>query len=74
MYQAITIQNKNRDTLTTFGFVRRKWKESKISDHLFPPHYLISIICGYYLIQFVHLFNAANGEHYKINVFDIIDC
>ena len=72
-YQAITVNDKKKDTLTTFGFVRCKWKECKISDHLFPPQYLITIICGYYLNEFVHLFNIGNGKHYRINVFDIID-
>ena len=74
LYQAITMNDKKKDTLTTFGFVRCKWKECKISDHLFPPQYLITIICGYYLNEFIHLFNDNNRKHHKINVFDIIEC
>ena len=69
-YQAITVNNE-KDTLTTFGFVRSKWKECGLSDDLFPPQYLITIICGYYLNEFVHLFDTDNGNHYRINVFDI---
>ena len=55
-----------------------RWKQCGISDHLFPPEYLIRIICGYYINEFVHLIGdmigIENGQHYKINVFDIMNC
>ena len=72
-YQVIKVNDKNKDTLSTFGWIRCKWKEFGIDDHLFPPEYLIRVICGYYLNEFVHLFSHT-GDQYKINAFDIIDC
>ena len=71
-YGAFTINDKVRDSLVTFGWIRRKWRACGINSHLFPPEYLIRIMCGYYLNERVHLLNTHTGDHYKINVFDII--
>ena len=73
-YQAITTNDKHKDQLTTFGYIRGLWSDSGIDNHLFPPEYLIRIICGYYLNEWAHLFDCKTGKHYKINVFDIINC
>ncbi len=74
-FVAVTLNDTVKDEMAVYGFVRNIWKASDISDHLFPPHYLVKIICGYYLNEFVHLFDAKSDEHYehwRINVFDII--
>ena len=70
---SFTINDKVKDNLTTFGYIRSKWRETGIDYHLFPPEYLIRIICGYYRNEWIHLFTNDTGEHYKINVFAIID-
>ena len=72
-YEAIAINDKVKDSLTTFGYVRWQWGECGINDLLFLPEYLIRIICGYYLNEWVHLFGHKTGKHYKIDVFDIIN-
>ena len=71
-YQAITVNDRQKDKLLTFAFVRSRWKLCVIDDHLFPPEYLIRIICNYYINEWIHLFKNATGEHYKIDVFDIL--
>ena len=73
-YQAMSIKDKQKDNVTTFGFIRSEWSKCMMSDHLFPPQYLIQIICGYYAEEFVHLFNIHSSKHYKMDVFYIINC
>ena len=72
-FEVIAMDDKSKDNLTTFGFIRCKCKECGIDNHLFPPEYLIRILCGYYINEFVHLINNKTGRHYKIDVFSIID-
>ena len=71
-YQAFTANDKEKDKLTTFGFIRQQWKKCEIDAHLFPPEYLIRIISGYYVNEWVHLLSRASGKHHKIYAFDII--
>ena len=71
-YYAISVCDKKKDMLSTFGFVREQWKRCDIDNHLFPPQYLIQLMCKYYQNEDIHLFNFETGQHYKINVFDII--
>ena len=71
IYQAFTVNNRQRDKKIAFGYARVTWKECNISDHLFPPEYLIRIMHKYYLNEFVHLFDS-DDEHWRIDVFDII--
>ncbi len=71
-FDAVTINDTQMDEMTVYGFVRNIWKASEMSDHLFPPHYLVKIIIGYYLCEFIHLFERKSGEHWRVNVFDII--
>ena len=73
--QAVTVSNKQRNEFTISGFARRIWTLSGMDCHLFPPQYLIGIICAYYLNEFIHVFveSAYNSaKHWKISVFDII--
>ena len=71
-FKALSVNDKYRDTIITFGYVRTQWRSLEISDHLFPPEYLIRIISNkYYLNEYVHLF-THHGHHWKIDVFDIL--
>eukprot|EP01084_Bolivina_argentea_P163916 285078_1 len=70
--KAITIKDKDNDEKIVFGFVRTSWKLCNISDHLFPPEYLLRLIHAFYLQEFVHLIHYFSGKHWKISVFDII--
>ena len=75
-YQAITVNEKKKDELVTFGFVRSRWGECGINDHLFPPQYLIHLMGKYHHSEYVHLFGTGLDDskvvHHKINAFDII--
>ena len=75
-YQAIVIHDNNdkmNDKLITFGYIRCQWKKCDLSDHLFPPEYLIKIILSYYMNdEWIHLFSNVTKEHFKINAIDII--
>ena len=53
--------------------MRNKWKKSDMNNHLFPPQYLIKIICGYYWNEFIHLFRDHTGHHHKIDVFKLFN-
>ena len=68
---AFTINNRKRDEIITFGYVRDKWRECNINNHLFPPQYLIKIMHKYYHNEWIHLFGCF-GQHWNIDVFDII--
>ena len=72
-YRAFAINNRNKDELVTFGYVRNIWKIYEIDDHLFPPQYLIRIIFNFYWREYVHLFEDQSVTvHWRIDVFDII--
>ncbi len=71
-FEAITVCDKVKDEVITTGFVRGQWRLCGIGDHLFPPQYLIKLMNSYYLNEFIHLFGCWSGEHWKINVFDIV--
>ena len=76
-WEAITVNDKTRDELVVFGFVREGWKLSEIADHLYPPRYLIKMMNRYFLNEYVHLISIGNhssyGEHWRMGVFDIIN-
>ena len=72
-YQAIAYKNRKQDDMTTFGYIRDRWSKCGMDNHLFPPQYLIRVICGYYWNEEVHLFGMADCEHYKIDVFELFN-
>ena len=72
-YQAFAITERKKDHLITFGYIRSKWRKCRMQNHLFPPEYLIRIICGYYWNEWVHLFGRDDGAHYEIEVFELLD-
>ena len=56
-YEAIATMDRNRDEIITFGYVRFIWMQYFNDNNvLYPPKYLIKIICGYYMNQDVHIF------------------
>ena len=71
-YRAFTINNKSKNELSVHGFVRDTWKLSEISDHLYPPQYLIMIINKYYWNEWVHVIEIYTGKHFKIDTLDIL--
>ena len=56
-FQAITLNNREKDEVVVFGFVRIT---------------LIQIIFQYYFNEYVHLFDTDAGKHWRINAFDIM--
>ena len=68
------MRDKVKENITIFGWVRYKWTECGLNNHLFPPEYLLRIMCGYYVNEWVHLLTCrekdGTGGHYKID--DII--
>ena len=68
--QAYSINDRKKDHLIIFGSVRDIWKKFKIADSLFPPEYLIKIICLYYWNEFIHLFGV--NCHYNIDIFQLL--
>ena len=72
-YQAVVVNDRKQDDMITFGYVRDKWRDCGMNYHLFPPQYLIKIICGYYWNEWIHLFRNDNGDHHKIDVFRLFD-
>ena len=72
--QTFAVHNKQNDELAMFGFVRREWKLSGIEvDYIFPPYYLLKVMQTFYWNECVHLFNAWNGKHWRVDIFDILD-
>eukprot|EP01084_Bolivina_argentea_P287983 494201_1 len=71
-FKATTINDRECDEKTVFGFVRNEWKICEIYDHWFPPEYLLRLIHSYYLVEFVDLINCFDGGHWMVDVFDII--
>ena len=80
-FQALRLHDHKQDEFTMTGYVRTTWNECKISSYLFPPNYLLKIMQGYYMNEYVHLFaKVTDGwfdydrkcKHWKMNLFDII--
>eukprot|EP01084_Bolivina_argentea_P279150 477202_1 len=71
-YASVVMNDQKRDEKIVFGFVRKQWKVSKISDHCFPPLYLIKLMNAYYLNEFIHLLDKQDGSHWKISTLDIV--
>ena len=72
---ACVIGDEYKDQMMVFGYIRRQWSSSQIDDHLFPPEHLIKIMGQYYMNQEIHLYHyggSAQGNHWKIDVFDIL--
>ena len=72
-YQACAINDIMKDELISFGYVRGKRRQRQLSDHLFPPEYLIRIIYGYYWNECIHLFGLYSFDHHKIDVLALFD-
>ena len=70
---AISICDRDNDKCITFGFVRDCWRKLGMdNNHRFPPEYLIRIMLQYYWNEYIHLFYLFDGDHWKMDVFDII--
>ena len=54
-------------------YVSKQWNVCGIEQHLFPPEYLIRMMLRFlFPTEYVHLLDmSCNGDHYKMNVFDI---
>ena len=63
-FQAFTINDKVKDDITTFGFIRSRWIQCGMNNYSFPPQYLIRIICSYYCNEWIHLFAKNDGGHH----------
>jgi len=66
----VAVNDKLKEELSVYGFVRYQWKILPLHQQLFPPKYLIHIIRKYYHIEYIHLFHK-NG-HWRIDIFDLI--
>ena len=66
----ISVNNKQKEELTVYGFVRYQWKKIFSNQQSIPPRYLIHIMRKYFHIEYIHLFHQ-NG-HWRIDIFDIL--
>ena len=66
----VAVNDKLKEELSVYGFVRYQWKILPLHQQLFPPKYIIHIIRKYYHIEYIHLFHK-NG-HWRIDIFDLI--
>ena len=66
--EIFAINNQRKDILVTWGWIRIEHEHSKL-----VPKCLIALIKAYYLNEFLHTINSF-GEHYRINVFQILNC
>ncbi len=71
-FQAIRIGDKLKDEMAVFGYIRCQWILSEISDHYFPPVYLLQLIHSYYLNEYIHLIHIDDGKHWKMSSLDIV--
>ena len=74
-FKAFVITDELKDELSVYGFIRNLWKVASISEHLFPPQYLIKIIDKYHHNEDVHVISGRHshfGKHWKMNVFQIL--
>lgn len=72
-FRAFAFNDRKKDKIITFGYMRDVWKQCKINDIFFPPEYLVKIIYGYYWNEFVHLFTNDNADHYIIDILALLD-
>ena len=68
--QAYCVEDRYRDSIITFGFVRNFCNNLQNAHPLLLPDYLIKIILGYYWNGLVHLF--GQGGHWRIDVYDLL--
>ena len=72
-YKAFTVNNKKRDEIITFGFIRDQWRQCSLNIQLLPPNYLIRLINSYYLNEWIHLFtNYRRKSHWMIDSFKLV--
>ena len=71
--RAFAINDREKDDIVTVGFLRSRWIQSGMNEHLFPPQYLIQIICGYYWNECINLLEIGARNHFKIDVFKLFE-
>eukprot|EP01083_Nonionella_stella_P198288 728145_1 len=70
-YHAFITKDIDRDNLLCFGFIARCSKSKNMKNvHLSPC--IIQLIGKWIDFQYVHLMNRGTGDHYKMNVDDIL--
>ena len=65
-HEIFAINDKRRDILLTYGWINNQCKNTYI------PVCLKALVRQYYTVEYLHAFNR-NNEHYKIDVFHILD-
>ena len=77
-FNAVTVNDKEKEELAVYGYIRYQWRTSQINEQLFPPRYLIQIMRRYYHVEYVHLFHSEVGvldrdnTDWKIDIFDVL--
>ncbi len=71
-FSGVTVSDKEKDKKAVFGYVRKEWKLCEISDHCFPPNYLLGLMHSYYFNEYVYLLDEMKKKHYKMSMFDIL--
>ncbi len=70
-FYANTIINKKLNKIIVDGYIHKKWKLNEITNYNSPPIFLLNIVILYYSIEYVHLINKCNGQHWNIDIFNI---
>ena len=71
-FQAVNLGDKERDELTTFGFVNSSFKKKEFRGVQALPHYLISMIGKWYAMEYIHLIPVDEQTHWRIAVDQIL--
>ena len=66
--RAIIMENKGKNDLLIHGFVRMEMNKYKMN----VPFALISLIAIWHSIEWVHVVDCRNGDHWKISVDRIV--
>lgn len=76
-FNALTMTDKKKEEITTFGFVRRCFANEELEGVQRLPLYIIQLIVKWVEMEYVHLLQikncGASGGHWKICIDDILE-
>ena len=73
-FHALTMTDKKKEEMATFGFVRQCFESKQLKEVNFPPHYIIQMISKWVEMEYVYLLKNGNGGgHWKISLKDILE-
>eukprot|EP01084_Bolivina_argentea_P284062 486699_1 len=70
---SIIVNDKRKDELVVYGFIRQCWNEYDIGLDNLPPKYIVKLIGLRYCIQYLHVLEYYGGQsHWRISIDDIV--